>query len=90
MKYHRVKVTIEGHCDERGTVDYNLALLDMAYESGVLLERYGIEDSAIGLPAGEFSDPAIRSLYEELIARGSASLEEAAFRARVVRLPSAT
>jgi peptidoglycan-associated lipoprotein len=26
MKYHNVKIQIEGHCDERGTVEYNLAL----------------------------------------------------------------
>ncbi len=26
MKYTGVKVQIEGHCDERGTIDYNLAL----------------------------------------------------------------
>ena len=26
MKYHSVKIQIEGHCDERGTVEYNLAL----------------------------------------------------------------
>lgn len=25
-KYHRVKIQIEGHCDERGTNEYNLAL----------------------------------------------------------------
>jgi len=25
-KYHSVKIQIEGHCDERGTVEYNLAL----------------------------------------------------------------
>jgi len=25
-KYHKVKVQIEGHCDERGTIEYNLAL----------------------------------------------------------------
>jgi peptidoglycan-associated lipoprotein len=25
-KYHMVKIQIEGHCDERGTVEYNLAL----------------------------------------------------------------
>lgn len=25
-KYHKVKIQIEGHCDERGTVEYNLAL----------------------------------------------------------------
>ena len=26
IKYPRVKIQIEGHCDERGTVEYNLAL----------------------------------------------------------------
>ena len=26
MKYSNVKIQIEGHCDERGTVEYNLAL----------------------------------------------------------------
>ncbi len=25
-KYHKVKIQIEGHCDERGTAEYNLAL----------------------------------------------------------------
>jgi peptidoglycan-associated lipoprotein len=25
-KYPKVKVQIEGHCDERGTIEYNLAL----------------------------------------------------------------
>jgi peptidoglycan-associated lipoprotein len=25
-KYSNVKIQIEGHCDERGTVEYNLAL----------------------------------------------------------------
>ncbi len=26
MRYRKVKIQIEGHCDERGTVEYNLAL----------------------------------------------------------------
>jgi peptidoglycan-associated lipoprotein len=26
QKYHKVKIQIEGHCDERGTNEYNLAL----------------------------------------------------------------
>jgi hypothetical protein len=43
----------------------------------VTLERYGLEDTAFGLATGEFSDPAIASLYATLIERGSASLEEA-------------
>lgn len=43
----------------------------------VVLERYGLEDTASGLPAGEFSDPVIASLYTTLIEQGSASLEDA-------------
>jgi hypothetical protein len=43
----------------------------------VVLERYGLDDTAIGLPAGEFSDPAIAALYDTFIEQGSASLEEA-------------
>jgi hypothetical protein len=43
----------------------------------VVLERYGLEDTAIELPAGEFSDPIIASLYETLIEQGSAGLDEA-------------
>ena len=43
----------------------------------VVLERYGHEDKAMELPAGEFSDPIIASLYETFIEQGSASLEEA-------------
>jgi hypothetical protein len=42
-----------------------------------VLERYSIEDGTSGLDQGVFSDDAIQQLYDELIARGSASLEEA-------------
>ena len=44
---------------------------------GVVLERYGLEDTTAGLPQGEFSDPVITSLYTSLMEQGSASLEEA-------------
>ena len=44
---------------------------------GVVLERYGVEDTAIGLPAGEFSNEAIATLHNSLVEQGSASLEEA-------------
>ena len=43
----------------------------------VVLQRYGIEDRAVEMVAGEFSDPLIASLYANLIEQGSASLEEA-------------
>jgi hypothetical protein len=42
-----------------------------------VLERYGIEDDTSVLAQGVFSDDAIQQLHDELIAKGSASLEEA-------------
>lgn len=43
----------------------------------VVLERYGLDDTAIGLTAGEFSNDRIDDLYSQLIAQGSASLDAA-------------
>ena len=43
-----VNVTIEGHCDERGTVEYNLALGDRRAESAkAYLVNLGIPASRI-------------------------------------------
>ncbi len=41
------------------------------------LERYGIDDPSAGLAAGEFQNAELQALYDELIARGSESLEAA-------------
>ncbi len=43
----------------------------------VLLDRYGIPDPAANTAAGEFVDPALQALYEELVAKGSTSLVDA-------------
>ncbi len=44
----RARVTIEGHCDERGTSDYNLALGDRrAFSAKSFLADLGIEDSRL-------------------------------------------
>lgn len=42
-----------------------------------LLDRYGLPDPAAGKDVGKFTDPALQSLYEDLIARGSTSQVEA-------------
>jgi hypothetical protein len=42
-----------------------------------LLDSYGIDDPAIGLAAGEYSDPVLQNLYDELMALGSQSLADA-------------
>ena len=45
-----VKVTIEGHCDERGTVEYNLALGEKrAAAAKNYLVSYGIDGSRISI-----------------------------------------
>lgn len=40
-----------------------------------LIERYGLEDPVIA--PGRFSDPELQQLYDDLVARGSESVEEA-------------
>jgi hypothetical protein len=57
----------------------NIAASEARHQEAVntILERYGLEDSAISLPPGEFSDAGIAALYEQLIEQGSTSLEEA-------------
>jgi len=45
-----VKITIEGHCDERGTVEYNLALGEKrALGAKNYLVNYGIDGSGISI-----------------------------------------
>ncbi len=42
-----------------------------------LLDRYGLEDPVGANTAGVFSDPQVQALYDDLVARGRASLVEA-------------
>lgn len=42
-----------------------------------LLERYGIEDPAAGNAVGVFADPALQTLYDQLVAQGKQSLSDA-------------
>ena len=44
-------------------------------EIKLLLDRYGLSDPVLG--PGQFTDPALQALYNQLIAQGSISLEEA-------------
>lgn len=41
------------------------------------LQRYGIDDPAAGKAAGEFQDSYLQALYDQLVAMGNLSLEEA-------------
>jgi peptidoglycan-associated lipoprotein len=49
LNHSRVKIQIEGHCDERGTIEYNLALGDRRSTSA---EQYLI---ALGVPPNRIS-----------------------------------
>jgi len=39
-----------------------------------LIERYGLEDPVDGRAVGEFADPTLQALYDQLVEQGSASL----------------
>jgi peptidoglycan-associated lipoprotein len=49
MKYSNVKIQIEGHCDERGTAEYNLALGERRANS---VKKYLV---SLGIPADRLS-----------------------------------
>ncbi len=42
-----------------------------------LLDRYGIADPAAGNAIGQFNDPDLQALYDDLLAQGQESLAEA-------------
>ena len=42
-----------------------------------LIERFGIEDPAVGNGVGEFTNPDLQALYDQLVSQGSQSLVDA-------------
>jgi hypothetical protein len=42
-----------------------------------LIDRYGLEDPTLGREAGEFADEELQALYDQLVAQGSESVEDA-------------
>lgn len=57
----------------------NIARSETQHASAVknLLDRYGIPDPAAGKAAGEFTNPALQALYDQLLAQGSLSVNDA-------------
>jgi hypothetical protein len=45
--------------------------------TGTLIARYGVSDPAQGLAAGVYSDPKLSALYNELMAKGMKSAQDA-------------
>jgi hypothetical protein len=54
----------------------NIAASELNHVESVLhlLAQYGLPDLAAGNPAGVFDDPALQTLYDEMVAQGSQSL----------------
>jgi len=57
----------------------NIASSEQSHTDAVkaLLDAYGLDDPAAGRGVGDFADPDLQALYDQLIAQGSASLEAA-------------
>ncbi|HRQ37249.1 MAG TPA: DUF2202 domain-containing protein [Chloroflexota bacterium] len=57
----------------------NIAAGELNHTASVLrvLEQYGLPDPAAGNPAGVFHDPALQTMYTQMVAQGSQSLLEA-------------
>jgi hypothetical protein len=57
----------------------NIASSEQTHTDAVntLIERYGLEDPANGNGVGVFTDPALQSLYDQLVEAGSTSLADA-------------
>jgi hypothetical protein len=57
----------------------NIAASEQQHMDAVatLIDRYGLEDPAADTAIGEFEDPDLQALYDQLIAQGSTSLEDA-------------
>lgn len=57
----------------------NIAASEQTHTDAVkrLLDRYGVEDPTVGHTVGEFTDPALQSLYDQLIAQGNVSIVDA-------------
>ncbi len=74
---HDVYVTLYDQWGLR--VFSNIAASEQKHTDAVaaLLEAYGLEDPTAGNGVGEFTNPALQALYDELVAQGSVSAAEA-------------
>lgn len=74
---HDVYVTL---CTKWGvSVFQNIANSESSHMTAIktLLDRYGIADPASGKGVGEFTNPDLQKLYDQLVAQGSKSLADA-------------
>ena len=67
--YEKWQLPIFDHIASSETRHTNMVL--------ALIEKYHLDDPAAGKAPGEFSDPDLQTLYDQLVAQGSQSLEAA-------------
>jgi hypothetical protein len=74
---HDVYITLYEQWDL--AVFQNIAESEQTHTDSVktLLDRYNLPDPAANTAVGEFTDPALQALYDQLVADGSESLEAA-------------
>ncbi|MBK8795548.1 MAG: DUF2202 domain-containing protein [Anaerolineales bacterium] len=74
---HDVYVTLYDQWGLR--VFNNIAASEQKHTDAIaaLLNAYGLTDPTIGNGVGEFTNPDLQALYDELVAQGSASVTEA-------------
>jgi peptidoglycan-associated lipoprotein len=65
LKYPNVEISIEGHCDERGTVEYNMALGEKrAYTARKYLENLGVPIEKMRIVSYGKSKPLVKGVDE--------------------------
>jgi peptidoglycan-associated lipoprotein len=65
-RHKEARVRIAGHCDERGTAEYNLALGDQrARIAGDTLQRLGVDKARIDVVSRGEEEPAVEGSNEE-------------------------
>lgn len=74
---HDVYITLYDQWGVR--VFSNIAASEQTHTDAVatLLDRYGLSDPTVGNAVGEFADPALQTLYNQLVEQGSLSLADA-------------
>lgn len=65
LKHSTLQIQIEGHCDERGTVEYNMALGEKrAKATREYLESLGVDAGRISVISFGKNQPAVRGMDE--------------------------
>lgn len=66
LKHSSVEIVVEGHCDERGTEEYNIALGEKRAEAAkAYLVNLGVPASSVNIVSYGKSRPAVKGVDED-------------------------